>query len=59
MRRLLPLVSAVVLVDVLFFAAITPLLPYNAARRDLSKSAAGTRAAASPAAAFDRSRRSA
>jgi MFS family permease len=49
MRRLLPLVSAIVLVDVMFFAAITPLLPYYAERLELSKSAAGLLAAAYPA----------
>jgi len=41
MRRLFLLVSAVVLVDTAFFAAIAPLLPHYAADLDLSKSAAG------------------
>jgi MFS family permease len=41
MRRLLLLVGAVVLVDTMFFSAITPLLPTYAERFDLSKAAAG------------------
>lgn len=41
MRRLLFLVSVIVLVDTMFYAAITPLLPDYADRFDLSKSAAG------------------
>jgi MFS family permease len=41
MRRLLVLVGAVVLVDTMFFAAITPLLPTYADRFDLSKAGAG------------------
>jgi predicted MFS family arabinose efflux permease len=41
MRRLLLLVGAVVLVDTMFFSAITPLLPTYADRFDLSKSGAG------------------
>ncbi|HEY8770660.1 MAG TPA: MFS transporter [Thermoleophilaceae bacterium] len=41
MRKLFLLVSAVVLVDTAFFAAIAPLLPKYAADLDLSKSAAG------------------
>jgi MFS family permease len=49
MRRLVALVSAIVLVDTMFYAAITPLLPYYAGRFDLSKSAAGALAAAYPA----------
>src|SRR3954468_9038716 len=49
MRRLVVLVSAVVLVDTMFFAAITPLLPYYSDRLDLSKSAAGMLAGAYPA----------
>jgi predicted MFS family arabinose efflux permease len=40
-RRLLLLVSAVVLVDTAFYAAIVPLLPHYAEELDLSKSAAG------------------
>ncbi|MEA2125883.1 MAG: hypothetical protein QOI80_2665, partial [Solirubrobacteraceae bacterium] len=49
MRRLLILVSAIILVDTMFYAAITPLLPYYADRFDLSKSATGALAAAYPA----------
>src|SRR3954454_15378019 len=41
LRRLVLLVGAIVLVDTMFFAAITPLLPQYADRLDLSKSAAG------------------
>ncbi len=41
MRRLLLLVGAIVLVDLLFYAAITPLLPWYADRFDLSKTGAG------------------
>jgi MFS family permease len=41
MRRLLLLVGAIVLVDTMFFSAITPLLPHYAARFDLSKTGAG------------------
>ncbi|MGB2711730.1 MAG: MFS transporter [Conexibacter sp.] len=41
MRRLLLLVGAVVLVDTIFFAALTPLLPEYADRFDLSKTGAG------------------
>ena len=41
MRRLLLLVGAVVLVDTMFFSAITPLLPEYAERFDLSKAGAG------------------
>lgn len=41
MRRLFMLVAAVVLVDTMFFAAITPLLPSYAADLGLSKTAAG------------------
>jgi len=41
MRRLLLLTGAVVLVDTMFFSAITPLLPSYAARFDLSKAGAG------------------
>jgi MFS family permease len=49
MRRLVLLVSAIVLVDTVFFAAITPLLPFYSDRLGLSKSAAGVLAAAYPA----------
>jgi MFS family permease len=41
MRKLFLLVSAVVLVDTAFYAAIAPLLPKYAADLDLTKSAAG------------------
>ncbi|MBS1870648.1 MAG: MFS transporter [Actinobacteria bacterium] len=41
MRRLLLLVGAVVLVDTMFFSAITPLLPTYVDRFDLSKAGAG------------------
>jgi MFS family permease len=41
MRRLTLLVGAVVLVDTMFFSAVTPLLPTYAARFDLSKTGAG------------------
>jgi cyanate permease len=40
-RRLLFLVSAVVLVDTMFYAAIVPLLPEYRGDLGLSKSAAG------------------
>jgi MFS family permease len=48
-RRLLLLVSAIVLVDTMFYAAITPLLPSYSEDLDLSKSAAGVLTAAYPA----------
>src|SRR5687767_12951000 len=41
LRRLLALVSAVVLVDVVFYSAIVPLLPAYTDDLDLSKSEAG------------------
>lgn len=41
MRRLFLLVGAVVLVDLMFYAAITPLLPWYTERFDLSKTGAG------------------
>jgi len=40
-RRLLALVSAVVLVDTMLYAALTPLLPHYAEEFDLSKGGAG------------------
>jgi MFS family permease len=46
LRRLVLLVGAIVLVDTMFFAAITPLLPEYSARLDLSKASAGVLAAA-------------
>ena len=49
MRRLVVLVAAIVLVDTMFYAAITPLLPYYKHHFELSKSAAGVLAAAYPA----------
>jgi MFS family permease len=48
MRRLVLLVAAIVLVDTMFYAAITPLLPYYKHHFDLSKSGAGVLAAAYP-----------
>lgn len=47
-RRVLVLAGAIVFVDTLFFAALTPLLPVYAHRFDLSKSGAGLLAAAYP-----------
>jgi len=41
MRRLFPLVAGVILVDTMFYAAITPLLPEYADDLGLSKTAAG------------------
>jgi MFS family permease len=49
MRRLFPLIAAVVLVDTMFFAAVAPLLPHYSDELGLSKSAAGELAAAYPA----------
>ena len=46
MRGLLALVAAVVLVDTVFFAVLSPLLPAYAARLGLSKSAVGVLAGA-------------
>jgi len=46
------LTSAVVFVDTLFFAALTPLLPHYAETLDLGKTGAGVLAAAYPAGAF-------
>jgi MFS family permease len=51
-RRLLLLASAVVFVDTLFYAAITPLLPGLAGDFGLSKTAAGVLVAAYPAGTF-------
>ncbi len=45
MRRLVVLVAAIVLVDTMFYGAITPLLPYYSHHFDLSKSSAGLLAA--------------
>ena len=52
MRRLLLLASAVVFVDTVFYAAITPLLPTYVDRLGISKSAAGILSAAYPAGTF-------
>ncbi len=41
MRRLLLLVGAIVLVDTMFFAALTPLLPHYVHALHLSKAGAG------------------
>src|ERR671928_480346 len=45
-RRLLLLVSAIMLVDTLFYAALTPLLPHYADTLGLSKTGAGVLTAA-------------
>ena len=47
-RRLLFLVGAIAFVDVMFFSALTPLLPHYAHRLDLSKAQAGLLAAMYP-----------
>lgn len=47
-RRVLLLAGAIVLVDTLFFAALTPLLPHYAHRLGLGKAGAGVLAAAYP-----------
>lgn len=52
MRRLFLLVAAVVLVDTMFFAAVSPLLPEYSERFDLSKTGAGVLTAAYPAGTF-------
>jgi MFS family permease len=51
-RRLLLLVGAIVFVDTMFFAALTPLLKHYVDEFDLSKSGAGALAAMYPAGAF-------
>jgi MFS family permease len=51
-HRLLLLTSAVVFVDTLFFAALTPLLPHYAHELNLGKTGAGVLAAAYPAGAL-------
>src|SRR6187397_582772 len=48
MRRVLFITGAIVFVDTLFFAALTPLLPQYADRFDLTKAGAGLLAAAYP-----------
>lgn len=52
MRRLLLLVGAIVFVDTMFFAALTPLLPEFADELGLSKTGAGILAGAYAAGAF-------
>ena len=52
MRKLLFLTGAVVFVDTLFFAALTPLLPHYAHTLGLGKTGAGVLSAAYPAGAF-------
>src|SRR5580765_3566066 len=52
MRRLLILVGAIVFVDTLFFAALTPLLPHYVEELGLTKSHAGLLAAAYPIGTF-------
>jgi MFS family permease len=52
MRRLLLLVGAIVFVDTMFFAALTPLLPHYADDLGLSKAHAGLLAGAYPAGCF-------
>jgi MFS family permease len=52
MRRLLFLTGAIVFVDTLFFAALTPLLPHYAHAFQLGKTGAGVLAAAYPAGAL-------
>jgi MFS family permease len=48
-RRLLLLISAIVLIDTSFYAAITPLLPYYVENEHLTKASAGILAGAYPA----------
>jgi MFS family permease len=52
MRRLLLLAGAVVFLDTMFFAALTPLLPHYAEELELSKAGAGILQAAYPAGAL-------
>jgi len=52
MRRLLVLVGAIVLVDTMFFAALTPLLPHYVHELDLGKAGAGLLQAMYPAGAL-------
>ncbi len=51
-RRLLPLVAVLVLVDTMLYSALTPLLPHFAANLGLSKSRAGVLVAAYAAGAL-------
>jgi MFS family permease len=52
MRRLLLLTGAIVLVDTMFFAALTPLLPHYVDEHDLGKAGAGVLQAMYPAGAL-------
>src|SRR6266702_4372395 len=52
MRRLLVLVGAIVLVDTMFFTALTPLLPHYVHKLDLGKGGAGLLQAMYPAGAL-------
>src|SRR4051812_6003733 len=52
MRRLLVLVGAIVFVDTMFFAALTPLLPHYAAEFGIGKTGWGLLQAAYPAGAL-------
>src|SRR6266550_3738695 len=52
MRRLLVLVGAIVLVDTMFFTALTPLLPHYVDELDLGKGGAGVLQAMYPAGAL-------
>ncbi len=52
MRRLLLVVGAIVLVDTMFFAALTPLLPHYVDKFDLGKAGAGVLQSMYPAGAF-------
>jgi MFS family permease len=52
MRRLLLLVGAIVFVDTMFFAALTPLLPHYVDELDLGKAGAGVLQAMFPAGAL-------
>jgi len=52
MRRLMLLVGAIVLVDTMFFAVLTPLLPHYVHTLGLSKAGAGVLAAMYPAGAL-------
>ena len=52
MRRLLLLTGAIVLVDTMFFTALTPLLPHYVDKLDLGKAGAGALQAMYPAGAL-------
>jgi MFS family permease len=52
MRRLVVLVSAIVLLDTAFYAAVSPLLPHYVEELDLSKTAAGILAGSFAAGSF-------